>query len=212
MTIIKTVFNKKDNNSFYKEDTFVSYNSNKLGNHINVYNGFHNGSKGRPIIILEFNNLFIICVHLDHRLQENLYKTNVFESILTNNVITNNVTIKKKLSDLIINKNVILCGDFNTHNSQINEVVENINKNINNKISGQNNERITYLSNNNSMYFDHIITSLPQSNYLDIYNENTFTSFIKPNNDISIKDFIKINKTEMSDHLQVIKFLLYDKV
>lgn len=214
-----------------EEDMIILYNKTKLGNHTNVYYGFDykkDGKvnnyidSGRPIIVVEFNKLILISAHLSH-FEQNIRNKNFTDiklkkASLNNSTITNSTSEPEKIMDIFLNdiKPIIICGDFNTDNDNFTNIIKtDIDDNTKNKtINGYNINNIITIKTPNKLIklkncgcLDHILTSLPQSNYLNIYDQNKFTSFIK-------KETIYDNNNNeliMSDHLPVVKIILLDK-
>jgi endonuclease/exonuclease/phosphatase family metal-dependent hydrolase len=177
----------------FGSNMYIAYNTNKINETPIVYIGIHN-NRGRPIIALKFKKLIIVSLHLHHSYTKNISNIDMYKAYFENNkIIGKQENTNIKLTDLFLNVNVILCGDCNTHTYNKEKEIIYGNKifydelqTINENLKGVNFNTPTHGIDDS---LDHIITTLPSSNYMDIKKLN---NYVLP----------------MSDHLPVSKIVL----
>ncbi len=180
-------------------DLVIIYNHKKLLTPLNVYYGFNyddvnnntSYSNDRPIIILEFKNIFIITLHLGHLNNKyekyNIDNTMIYEAKIKDNgfIYSYKKETKQSISMLLLKnfqKDIIIMGDFNNENPKT-FLSSNI---LNYKITNVNSKKTCCGSNQLLMTksYDHILSTFSGTKYEKIDD---------------------IKNIEMSDHLPVIR-------
>lgn len=185
-------------NKISNSDLVIIYNHKKLLTPLNIYYGFNydlnrenkiSYSNDRPIIILEFKNIFIITLHLGHLNNKyskyNIDNTLIYEAKIKDDgfIYSYKKETEQSITKLLLNnfhKDLIILGDFNNEDPKT-FLTSNILKyritNIKPKKTCCGTETLT-------KSYDHILSTLDGTKYE------------------------KINKNiEMSDHLPVIRTL-----